>query len=193
MPRTWLDRVALLALLTAGVWALADSHVRIVRISFLAHRVEVLRLPDTADAGAPLAPRWSTALLNAPVVENEKIRTGADGQAEIQLECGSALRLAPNSELTVSVLRLRDDGVRATTVALTAGEAYFSVRRADSPDFHLGVGAGTVAAPEGAASLRVTASEDGPATVELLDGHAQVQDGKQLIVLRKAAALQLRP
>lgn len=184
--------VAIVLLLAATVWALGDSYVRIVRISFLTSRVDVRRPLAPGGALGPEA-RWTPALLNAPIVQNEKIRTGSGGEVEIQLECGSALRLAPNSEMSVNALRLRDDGVHATRVAVTGGEAFFSVRRADSADFHLALADGAVATPEGAARLRVTAPADGPATVELLDGHAQVELGKHVYPLRKSAVLELQP
>ncbi|HEY7839107.1 MAG TPA: FecR domain-containing protein, partial [Terriglobales bacterium] len=58
-------------------------------------------------------------------VEGESLRTGDNGEAEVELECGSAVRLAPNSRLTFSHLRRRDDGVTATTVVLERGRVFF--------------------------------------------------------------------
>jgi FecR protein len=156
-------------LLGATMLLLADSRVRIVRISFLAHGVMVRKPASDGVLG-----HWSTALLNSPVIEDEQFRTEANGEAEIELECGSALRLAPDSDLTVTRLRLRDNGVRRTTVTLTAGEAYFSVRRADATDFHVHVADGVVATPQGSATLRLQLPRDGRPTVELLSGHATI-------------------
>ncbi|HUX68551.1 MAG TPA: FecR family protein [Terriglobales bacterium] len=193
MPGRWKVATFLLAaVLAAGVLALADSYVRIVRVSFLAHQVEVSR-PAAAAAGATRPRRWSTALLNAPVVQSERLRTRAAGEAEVQLECGSALRLAPDSELVFSKLSLLDSGVRATTVTLRRGTAYFTLQRADSPDFHVLLPGGEISTPNGGASLRVAAPDDAPATVELLAGHAVVTAEQQKFVLKKSRTLALLP
>lgn len=185
-------RLVAALLLVAALVALADSHVRIVRISFLAHQVEVSQ-PAAAAPGTPRVGRWTSALLNAPVVESERIRTKAAGEAEVQLECGSALRLAPDSELTFSKLLLLTSGVRATTVALRRGTAYFTLQRADSRDFHVLIPGGEISTPDGSASLRVSAPANAPATVELLSGHATVQAEQQQFVLKKSRALTLKP
>ncbi len=157
-------------LLGASALLLADSRVRIVRISFLAHGV-LVRQPS----GHGRLGRWSAALLNAPVVEAEQFRTESNGEAEIELECGSALRLAPNSDMTVTRLRLRDNGVRRTTVALTGGEAYFTLRKADATDFHVRFAGGVISTPRGSASLRLRLPARGRPTVEVLAGHSELE------------------
>lgn len=172
--------------LAAAAGTLAESRVRIVRVNFLAGEVEVSQ-PGTGG----VAP-WQPALLNAPVVEAEKIRTLAAGEAEVQLECGSALRLAPNSELAFPRLRLKDSGVRDTTVAVGSGTAFFAVRRADSPDFRVDLPGGAVETPEGAASFRIEAPAEGAATVELTAGHARFVAGRRgAFELRTDARLKL--
>jgi len=183
---------------SAALWA--DSFVRIVSFSFLARQVQVLKpqpassaLPGTESGDDPPAPRWSAALLNAPLVENEKIRTGAQGHAEIQLECGSELRLAPDSELALPRLRLRDNGVRATTVRVDAGTMYFTLQRGDVHDFRIELPGGEVETPDGSVSLRLEAPVSADATVEVLDGHAEAVVGQHRLRLEKMVRLQLQP
>lgn len=183
-------RLAVALLLVAGVAALADSHVRIVRISFLARQVQV-RQPVPGDNGALAPGRWTRALLNAPVIEAEDIRTQGQGEVEVQLECGSALRLAPDSEMEFPKLVLLDSGSRASTVALRHGTAYFTLRRADTVQFVAQLPAGASLTAEGAATLRIVVAADDSTNLELLDGHATVHLGKQHWDLRKDRALVL--
>ncbi|MGH9416530.1 MAG: FecR domain-containing protein [Terriglobales bacterium] len=172
----------------AGILAFADSQVRIVRISFVGHGVEVQR---PAEGGASAPERWSMALLNAPVVEAENVRTASGGQAEVELECGSALRLAPGSELSFPRLRLTDQGVRVTTVAVDRGTIFLHIRNADSRDFHAEVGPATIATPEGSANLRVDFPAAHPPRIELLGGHASVRAASRNYPLKQNAALQI--
>lgn len=126
-----LGLAAVVALLVIGLWA--ESRARIVHISFLLPPSQVSReLP-----AAPHPRRWTAALLNAPVIEGESVRTGDAGRLEIQLECGSAVRLTPDSRLTFSRLRRHDNGDTATTLTLEKGRVFFNLRRADTSDFHL--------------------------------------------------------
>jgi hypothetical protein len=173
--------VGIISLLAASALLFADSQVRIVRISFLAHGVE------TDSPGG----RWSQALLNSPVIENEKLRTSGGGEAEVQFECGSAVRLAPNSEVSFPHLRLRDDGIRATTVALVHGELFVTLRRSDSRDFVLELPGGELLPPNSPVALRMRSDTAGQTEIELLDGKASVRVGKQELALRKQATVSL--
>jgi len=44
------------------------------------------------------------------VIEGCKLKTGKDGRAEVEFEDGSALRLAPDTEVDFTHLALGDDG-----------------------------------------------------------------------------------
>ena len=191
-------RIAVVAgafVLGVAIFAAADSQVRIVRISFLDHLVQVSRpWSGGAEGAASSAERWAAAMLNAPVVESEKIRTAAGGEAEVQLECGSALRLAPNSEFDFASLRLHDNGVRRTVVKVESGTAFFAVRRSDSQEFAVELPGGVqVSTPDGAASFRVDADAAGSADVQLTSGRIKLQSGKQTETIKKAERLQLLP
>src|ERR1700685_3133530 len=44
---------------------------------------------------------WSAAVLNQPVVNGDKVSTGANGRAEVQLDFANILRLGPTSQATL--------------------------------------------------------------------------------------------
>ncbi|MGH9466976.1 MAG: FecR domain-containing protein [Terriglobales bacterium] len=170
-----------LLLLLAGAAILGESRVRIVVISLIEHRVQVeLPPPSSAQSVSPTrTPRWTDALLNAPIIEGESIRTQINSEAEVELECGSALRLAPDSRLQFDRLRLRSDGVHVTTVTLKSGEAFFTMQNADSGDFHALLPGAVISMPHGGAMLRLDVPAGGPASVEVLSGRIQVQSGAE--------------
>jgi hypothetical protein len=45
---------------------------------------------------------WSAAVLNQPVVNGDKVSTGAGGRAEVELDFANILRLGPNSQATIA-------------------------------------------------------------------------------------------
>lgn len=184
-------RGAFLIVLAVAVLAWGDSFVRIVRISDLSGPVQVSR----PSPGQTALRRWTPAILNAPIVEGEEVRTLDGGKAVVQLECGSALRLTPNSELSFPRLRLRSDGVHVTQLDLVSGIAFFAVQKADAREFQVTVSGHDIATLDGAAEVRVDAPADSPARIRLLNGHARVQEdsnaGQGWINLSKSATLEL--
>ena len=110
--------VAMWAVLAAAflvVSASAESKARIVRLSEVQGTV---RFDRAAGDG------FDKAFLNLPVIEGSKLKTGKDGRAEVEFEDGSALRLAPNSEVDFIRLALGDDGQKLSTVQLVSGTVY---------------------------------------------------------------------
>lgn len=88
---------------------------RAVRLSFVEGQVKL------AQGNQVLA---AQAVANTPLFEGMQLTTADDGKAEIQFEDGSVVRLAPDSMLTLQVLR----GAGTTADAeltLNAGLAYF--------------------------------------------------------------------
>src|SRR3984957_12484317 len=109
----------LLATTFAAVSASAESKARIVRLSEVEGTVKIDR---TAGDG------FDKAFINLPVIEGAKLKTGSDGRAEIEFEDGSALRLAPNSEVAFTTLSLGNDGQKMSTVQLVSGTVYAHFR-----------------------------------------------------------------
>jgi hypothetical protein len=104
---------ALFSLLCA-LPALADSHVRIVRLSVVEGSVKV-------DRGSG---QFEKAITNLPITEGMKLRTADDGRAEIEFEDGSTVRIAPDSTVAFTQLSLRDSGTKVSTVDVIKGTAY---------------------------------------------------------------------
>ncbi len=106
------------AVLAAGflvVSASAESRARIVRLSDVEGSVQLDR---TAGDG------FDKAFINLPLIEGSRLKTGKDGRAEVEFEDGSALRLAPDSEIDFVHLALGDDGQKISNVQLVSGTLY---------------------------------------------------------------------
>ena len=117
--------VALVVLLLAGTGAWADSHVRIVRLSYLQGDVSV----DLGQGSGT-----ERAVLNMPIVEGARLWTGNDGQAEVEFEDGSTVRITPSTTLAFTVLSLRDSGARVNRLAISGGTAYVDVPKLTRED-----------------------------------------------------------
>ena len=176
-------RIAAAILAGGALWALAQSHVRIVHLSYVSPGVSVSHAP-MGEARRP----WSRALWNAPLVEGDAVRTGPGARAEAQLECGSALRLGSNSEFSFPRLALSRRGVPMTTVALVAGKAGFSMRQADTRQFQVTLPGAAVEVPGNNARFEVTIAVSG-VSVQVVTGEARVDIGGRAYALRKAQRL----
>jgi ferric-dicitrate binding protein FerR (iron transport regulator) len=80
----------------------------------------------TVEAQIAAADPWTTAERNAPLPESARVRTGAASKLELELDEGSALRLAPNSEVELSDYARLSTGQRVTLLSITRGLAYVS-------------------------------------------------------------------
>jgi hypothetical protein len=100
------------------VSASAESKARIVRLSEVQGTVQIDR--GTGDG-------FDKAFINLPLIEGSRLKTGKDGRAEVEFEDGSALRLAPDSEVDFTRLALGDDGQKLSTVQLVSGTVYASL------------------------------------------------------------------
>jgi len=106
---------AVLAAAFLVVSASAESKARIVRLSAVQGTVQLDRAAGDG---------FDKAFLNLPVVEGSRLKTGKDGRAEVEFEDGSALRLAPDSEIDFGRLALGNDGQKLSTVQLVSGTVY---------------------------------------------------------------------
>lgn len=114
--------LAALAILGAAVLTVpagAESKARIVRLSEVQGTVQIDRAAGDG---------FEKAFINLPVIEGSKLKTGKDGRAEVEFEDGSALRLAPGSEVDFARLALGDDGQKLSTVQLVSGTVYANLR-----------------------------------------------------------------
>ena len=110
-----LAALAILATAVLTVPAGAESKARIVRLSEVQGTVQIDRAAGDG---------FEKAFLNLPVIEGSKLKTGKDGRAEVEFEDGSALRLAPDSEVDFTHLALGNDGQKLSEVQLISGTVY---------------------------------------------------------------------
>src|SRR5690349_2289345 len=174
---------ALLISALLAVSAFADSQVRIVRLSDLNGDVLI-------DRGAGQG--FERALLNMPIVQGTTLWTkGADARAEVEFENGSAVRLAPGSQIAFPQLSLRDSGVKASTVNVSQGTVYFMIRKDKQDDFQAQFGRETVDAPK-SADFRVDVAQD-QVKLAVTKGDLEVQDpaGTVKIAKDKTATFEL--
>src|SRR5947208_16269120 len=116
--------LGLISLLVLGFAPLcradADSHVRIVRLSYVEGDVQ---LASGHFSG------YQSASLNTPLAERDQLRTLQDSRAEIEFEDGSTIRLAPETQITFAELGRLSSGATVTAIDLDSGEAEFKITR----------------------------------------------------------------
>lgn len=153
--------------------ALADSHVRIVRLSTVDGSVKV-------DRGTG---QFEKALINLPITQGMKLRTGYDGHAEVEFEDGGTVRIAPDSVVQFRELSLRDSGTKVSTVEVSKGTAYVESTGGKDDQLTLQFGNQKVALTRGA-HLRVGIDKSG---AELADfkGDLQIEASSGTIYLKK--------
>lgn len=152
-----------LASLLLGAPCFADSQVRIVRLSEVEGSVQIDR---------DLGQGYEKAFLNFPVAQDTKLRTGADGRAEIELEDGSTVRIAPNTVIEFPHLALRDSGAKVSVVAINQGIAYVDFAAEKDDEFTATFGQERVSLSH-PAHLRLGVG-DGRATLAVFKGEVQV-------------------
>ncbi|HXR97678.1 MAG TPA: FecR domain-containing protein [Terriglobales bacterium] len=175
--------VATAAGLIVGLGAQTDnsvnggSAVRIVSVSFVSGAVEV-SLPDGNG--------WRPALLDSPVVEGEQIRTLEKGLVEIQFENGSALRLAPRSELAMTALKRNASGDTVTTADVSAGTAFLTLRKEDAKQFRLQLPRSEAIVPEGDVALRVDVASTAAPVISVYEGKPKLDSDNKLTTLERS-------
>jgi hypothetical protein len=109
--------------------ALADSQVRIVRLSYLSGSVQIDRNSGQG---------FEKAIMNMPVTAGTQLKT-ENGQAEIEFENGSTVRLTPETLVSLDGLSLLANGSKVSLITLQHGVAYFNLNRKDHNDFKVQV------------------------------------------------------
>jgi hypothetical protein len=160
--------------------AFADSHARIVRLSYIDGDVEL----DKADGRG-----FSTAYLNMPIAHQSKL-WARDGEAEVELEDGSSIRLTPDTIVAFTDLSLDGSGHRNTSIELQQGTAYFDIRYHDSDIFELQFGHNRAQLIK-SSRFRIDA-EKGNYELATLNGEAQVSNGSATdVVVKKDETIRL--
>jgi hypothetical protein len=102
--------------------ALADSKVRIVRVSYVEGDVQL----DRGDGHG-----FIRAFQNMPVIEGVRLWTRSDARAEVEFEDGSTLRLVPDSLVNFEELRTGNSGEKITRVDVQQGTLYADLKDHD--------------------------------------------------------------
>jgi hypothetical protein len=140
------------------------STMRAARLTFVQGAVTV---SDAGNAGG------MQAQINMPLVQGVQVATGGDGEAEIEFEDGSVVRLTPNSALSLDSLAVGQDGVFSTGMSLLQGLAYLELRATQQYLYTLNAG-GDVLSPVENTTVRVNFDQP-PAAFAVLDGTAEVE------------------
>jgi hypothetical protein len=141
-----------------------DSQARIVRISYVEGDVRI----DTGHG-------YESATMNVPLTERDWLQTGHDGWAEVQLEDGSLIRLAPDTVIAFTQLARASSGATLTTVDLDQGEAEFKATKHNDGEFNVTVKKNTIALTL-SGSFRVTSPNADPLEVAVMKGEVGVSD-----------------
>jgi len=180
--RRWGTRAAALAAAMAGAAALgaaiaapaaraddAGQAARAVRLSDVSGQVQI------AANGQPIA---TQAAANMPLFEGYQISTGQDGRAEIQFEDGSVARIAPDSALTLSVLRGQGANGNAVVV-LNGGLGYFELEGSYQAG-QISVQFGNAVVTAGGFTVMRVDMDTPPGTLAVFSGNAHMEDGDAL-------------
>lgn len=166
--------IAALFCLTTSLPTLADSHVRIVRLSYIEGGVQISHRD---------AQTFEKAITNLPIAEGMTLKTAEDGRAEVEFEDGSTLHVAPNSLVEFSQLSLRDSGAKASEVKIAKGIVYVDFAGTKNDEFTLQFGHESVKL-SGATHLRIEAANKS-AAVAVFKGDIQIESPSGPVQVKK--------
>ncbi len=176
-----LSAITAILLIAVSVGAQAESHVRIVRLSYIDGQVQM----EHATQGL------ERAILNTPIVEGTHIVTGNDGLAEVEFEDQSALRLSGNSEVKFRQLSMNDAGVKVNEIDVVRGVVFLDVR-SKSEDVYRTVADGATFLVRRNTLARISAAPD-QLQLAVLKGDVQPENQPQMASVKKGETLTLDP
>ena len=136
---------------------------RAARLTYLAGNVIVEQgNSKTQDVAVP----------NMPLVEGNLISTGDDGQAEIEFEDGSVIRITPNSGIGLLNLSVDSSGNYLTRISVAGGLIYAELRAGTKYQYSIDA-AGNVVTPAENSTIRINLDEP-PALIAVLQGSVHV-------------------
>ena len=134
-----------------------EETARVVRVSLLGGDVSLRR------AGSR---EWEKATLNLPLVEGDRLATGAGARVEIQIDARNFLRLGEYA--TLDIVTLREEGV---ALSLPEGTATLRLARLDNDREYFEIDAPrTTLAAEQKGSYRIDVAANGNVRVAVGDG-----------------------
>ncbi|MFL6229452.1 MAG: DUF6600 domain-containing protein [Pyrinomonadaceae bacterium] len=134
-----------------------EETARVVRVSLVAGDVSLRR------AGTD---KWEAVAPNLPLVEGDRLTTGANSRLEIQIDARNFLRVGESA--TLDIVTLRDAGV---ALSLPAGTATLRLARFDHAHEYFEIDApGTTVAAEQAGLYRLDVDAGGKVRVAVREG-----------------------
>jgi hypothetical protein len=134
-PHAPLAVAVFLGLLLLSTLSFADSYVRIVRLRDMSGDVEIDRNSGHG---------FEKALMNMPITQGVRLRTGNSGRAEVEFENGSVIRLVGNSTVGFTALSLRGEGQRLSEMQIGEGTVYVNYRHKGDDDFKVLMGSQSI-------------------------------------------------
>jgi uncharacterized protein DUF6600/FecR-like protein len=153
--------------------ALADSDVRIVRLSFIDGDAQVN--PGNDDNG------FTHAVLNSPVTSGMWLYTPNGGRAEVQFENGSTIRLADDAQIQFTQLSLADSGGKIDVITVDHGTVYFNFIKVKGDDNITFIAGGKTFKITKSSHLRISA-DDKNVSVAVFRGQVGVEGDKPVDV-----------
>jgi hypothetical protein len=181
----------LAAVVAAGLWLLpaaaqspdpqaADEEGPgrgVARISLINGEVSVKR-GDSGDLTA--------AVINAPLLAEDRVYTGAGSRAEVQFDYYHRIRLAPESEIRLSELEYR-----RYQIQVARGTVTFSAIKGGDAQVEVATPAASVR-PMEHGRYRITVSPDGTVEVTVRDGEAEIFTPRGTQRLREGRTMLVR-
>ena len=181
-------RMGFVSLITAfvlagtSVVAFAQSHARIVRLSYSSGQVQMDRATGQG---------LEHAILNTPVVQGTRLVTGNDGLAEVEFEDQSALRIAENSEVYFGQLLINDAGAKVNDIQVVKGNVFLDTRSKNQDLYRLAAeGTSFIVRPD--TQMRFSATAD-QLRVAVFKGDVMLENQPQLVSVKKNETLTLDP
>ncbi|MBT9330169.1 FecR family protein [Paracidobacterium acidisoli] len=142
-----------------------ESNIRTVRLSSVEGTVQIFS-GDQLD--------FSQAYRNMPIVEGMRIATADDGRAEIELEDGSVVRVAPDSSVAFPQLSRAADGSFTTGIEAVSGLSYYELN-GQSAQYRVHFGANAVT-PSVNSVFRIDL-DNTPAELAVMHGTVHIEEG----------------
>ncbi len=112
---------------------------------------------------------WSAATLNQPVMGGDKVSTGNDSRAEMQLDFANTVRLGPNSQANVATLTKKN-----IQIQLSQGIANYSVSKDSEAEPEIDTPNVSVHPAHHDGVFRIEVRPDGDTVVIVRKGEAQI-------------------
>jgi hypothetical protein len=156
----------------------AETHQGVARISMIHGDVSTQR-GDSGD--------WSAAALNAPVLGGDKVSTGDNARAEVQLDYANVLRLGANSQANIT--SLADKQIQ---IQLAKGIATFTVFKDSEAEPEIDTPNVAIHPAHKDGSFRIEVLSEGETVIISRNGEAQVTTEQGSTEIKKGEMITVR-